>query len=125
MRGPFVDVALAGLDRVAPSLRGMATGLEPFMTAAQVRRTRAAIERAVAAFEAYRRFLQQARAGLPSETAVGRNGYEFFLREVALLPYTPEQLLIMGRQEWARTVQFEAVEHIRNRRAAELRIEPD
>src|SRR5690606_21603818 len=51
MRGPFVDVALAGLDRVAPSLRGMATGLEPFMTAAQVRRTQAAIERAVAAFE--------------------------------------------------------------------------
>lgn len=125
MRGPFVDVALAGLDRVAPSLRGMATGLEPFMTAAQVRRTQAAIERAVAAFEAYRRFLQQARAGLPSETAVGRNGYEFFLREVALLPYTPEQLLIMGRQEWARTVQFEAVEHNRNRGAAELRIEPD
>ncbi|WP_114953932.1 DUF885 family protein [Sphingosinicella terrae] len=125
MRGPFVDVALGGLDRVAPSLQGMATGLEPFMTPTQERRTRGALERAVAAFEAYRAFLQQRRDGLPSETAVGRQGYEYFLSQVALLPYAPEQLLIMGRQEWARTVQFEALERNRNRGAPELAIGPD
>ena len=38
-----------------------------------------------------------------------------FLREVALVPFTPDELLAMGRQEWERAVAFEALEQGRNR----------
>lgn len=122
MRGPFVDVAVSGLDRIPASLDGMATGLRPFMASDQVRRMTAAMTRARAAFDAYRTFLVARRSGLSQETAVGRDGYRFFLTEVALYPYTPEQLLIMGRQEWARTVQFQELEGNRNRGTPELPI---
>lgn len=124
MRGPFVDVAVEGLGRIPDGLNGMATGLQPFATAGQQRRMRAAIARALAAFDGYRTFLTGRRQGLSQETAVGRDSYLFFLERVALYPYTPEQLLIMGRQEWARTVQFQELEGNRNRGAPELPIGP-
>ncbi len=124
MRGPFVEVAITGLERIPGSLTGMADGLRPFVTRAQERRLRAAVTRALAAFESYGAFLAARREGLPRETAVGRDGYLFFLEQVALYPYSPEDLLIMGRQEWTRAVQFEALEANRNRAVAELPIGP-
>ena len=48
------------------------------------------------------------------DTAIGRENYIYFLRNVALLPYTPEQLLAMSQQEWSRTVAFEAYQKNRN-----------
>ena len=47
------------------------------------------------------------------DTAIGRDNYIFFLRKVALLPYTPEQLLAMSQQEWSRSVAFEAYQQTR------------
>jgi len=51
---------------------------------------------------------------MSNTVAVGRQGYVFFLKHVALLPYTPEELTTMGRQEWERAVAFEAYESNRN-----------
>jgi hypothetical protein len=48
------------------------------------------------------------------DTAIGRANYLFFLRHIALLPYSPEQLLEMSRQEWSRSVAFESLERARN-----------
>jgi hypothetical protein len=44
---------------------------------------------------------------------------------VALVPYTPEELLFMGRQEWERAVAFEAIEQGRNRALPQLPVFPD
>lgn len=124
MRAPFVVVTLSELERVPGSLRGLETGLSDYASAAQRRRMRAATARALAAFEGYERFLRSRHAGLPTQTAVGRDSYVFFLSNVALYPYSPEELLVMGQQEWARSVQFEEVERNRNRGRAELPIGP-
>ena len=51
---------------------------------------------------------------MSASTAVGRDGYIFFLKNVALLPFTPEQLLAMGSQEWARAVSSQTYEEHRN-----------
>ena len=48
------------------------------------------------------------------DTAIGRERYVFFLRDVALLPYSPEQLLAMSRQELSRSFAFESYERTRN-----------
>ncbi len=62
---------------------------------------------------------------MAQESAVGRENYIFFLKNVALLPYTPEQLQAMGRQEWARSVASEVYEEHHNLGAPELVIFKD
>ena len=51
-----------------------------------------------------------------------RDAYIFFLKNVALIPYSPEELLAMGRQEWNRAVAFEAFEKNRNKNVPPLKI---
>ena len=52
-------------------------------------------------------------SGARKDTAIGRENYIYFLRNVALLPYTPEQLLEMASLEWSRSVAFEAYQEAR------------
>jgi hypothetical protein len=52
---------------------------------------------------------------MDAPAAVGREGYMYFLRHVALLPYTPEQMLDMSRQEYHRAVAFEQYEKQRDK----------
>jgi hypothetical protein len=59
---------------------------------------------------------------MPTNAAVGRENYEFFLHQVAFLPYTPDQLLPMSQEEWNRSVAFEQYEKQRNRDLPELKI---
>ena len=59
---------------------------------------------------------------MPEKAAIGRANYEFFLTNVALLPYTPEQLLSISQQEWERAVSFEQIEKQRNQDLPELTI---
>ena len=73
----------------------------------------------------YRAWLQARLESLPVTTAVGRESYVTFLRDVALVPFTPEELLAMGRQEWERAVAFEALEQQRNRALPPMPIFPD
>ncbi len=122
MRGPFVDVALHQVADVPASLRGMAAGLAPFADARQQRRMQAAVAQAITAFDGYARFLTARRKGLSEATAVGRDGYRYFLDQVALYPYSPEQLTVLGREEWSRAVLFEELERNRNRALPELPI---
>lgn len=122
MRGPFVNVALGQIAQVPESLNGMAAGLAPFADAAQAARLKAGVAGAIRAFAGFEAFLKARRAGLPATTAVGADAYRFFLDHVALIPHAPEELLVMGRQEWARAVLFETLERNRNRGVAELPI---
>ncbi|WP_287888335.1 DUF885 family protein [Blastomonas sp.] len=122
MRGPFVDAALGQIAIVPDSLRQMARGLEPHADAAQRKRLNAAVERSVKAFAAFGRYLEGRRGALPAETAVGAESYQYFLSQVALYPYTADQLALMGRQEWTRSVLFEELERNGNTGVADLPI---
>ena len=53
---------------------------------------------------------------------MGDKAYGFFLHQVALLPYTPEQLLTMARQDFERVLAMESYEHQRDLRAPELKM---
>src|SRR4030095_12344893 len=64
-------------------------------------------------------------ASAPKETALGRDAYVFFLKNVALYPYSPEQILEMGRQEWNRAVAFETYEKERNKNVPPLQLAKD
>ena len=122
MRGPFVDAALAQVAQVPSSLNGMVAGIDPHATPGQRRQLRTAADKAIAAFADFEAFLNARRAGLSDATAVGRDSYRYFLGSVALYPYSPKELQVMGRQEWARSVLFEELERNRNAGLPELPI---
>jgi uncharacterized protein (DUF885 family) len=103
---PFARVAMQALQDIRPHLHEMASALAKSTTIKEAD-LYAATDRAADALEKYRSHLQQLLPSLPTETALGRYAYVFFLRNVALMPYSPEELLAMGRQEWSRAVEFE------------------
>jgi uncharacterized protein (DUF885 family) len=118
---PFATVAIQALENIRPRLRQMAAALLKSTTLKE-QELNSATDRAAEALEKFRQELQQKLPSLPNETALGRDAYVFFLKNVALMPYSPEELLAMGRQEWNRAVAFEAFEKNRNKDVPPLKI---
>jgi hypothetical protein len=91
--------------------------LKPLLDATSQKQIDAAAESAVQALESYRGWLSGKLVSMSSQTAIGPAGYVYFLKNVALLPYSPQQLLEIGRNEWARSVAFQTYEEHRNQGA--------
>ena len=123
--GPLAQLSIHQLQDIGPRLEEMARELKPFLTPATASQLNPAVEAAIRALEEYRGWLQQRLPGMSSNVAVGRENYIFFLKHVALIPYTPEQLVANGRQEWERAVAFEAYEKNRNSRLPQLALAED
>jgi uncharacterized protein (DUF885 family) len=121
---PFANVAIQNLDRIRERLRKMASSLVGSTTLNRDK-LNSACERAADALEKFQQQLQERLPKLPQQTALGRDSYVWFLRNVALMPFTPEELLAMGRQEWNRAVAFEAYEKNRNKDVPLLKIATD
>jgi hypothetical protein len=119
---PFARIAIAELKDIRPRLQAVTMALKPLLNREAANRLSPAMERAIAALESYEARLQEQLPQWPEETAIGRDQYVWFLKNVALLPYTPEQMLEIGRNEWARAVAFEALEHQRDREIAPLKL---
>ncbi len=111
---PFASVAIQALENIRPHLRQMAAALIKSTTLKE-EELNSATDRAADALERFRENLREMLPSLPNETALGRDAYVFFLENVALMSYSPEDLLTMGRQEWNRAVAFEAFEKNRNK----------
>jgi uncharacterized protein (DUF885 family) len=121
--GPFAAVAIQALQDIRPRLREMASALlGSKSTTLKDQELNGATERAADALERFRTRLQDRLPSLPKETAVGRNAYIFFLKNVAFYPSSPEEILAMGRQEWDRAVAFESYEKERNRDVPPLKL---
>ena len=118
---PFAAVAAQNLDGIRERLRKMASALAGSTTLKE-QELSSAVERGADALEKFRERLQHKLSTLPQQTALGRDAYVFFLKNVALMPYSPEELLAMGQQEWNRAVAFEAYEKNRNKDVPPLKI---
>jgi uncharacterized protein (DUF885 family) len=119
---PFARLAIDQLQDIRSRVERAVRELQPLFPRGPAAELQAAAAKAIPALESYRDWLSRNVPAMGKENAVGREGYIFFLRNVALLPYTPEQLLEMGHQEWARSVAFQAYEENRNRGLPELAI---
>ena len=117
---PFARVAAQSLENIRPHLHQMASALARSTTLKE-QDLYAATDHAADALEKFRAHLHEILPSLPAQTAIGRDAYLFFLRNVAMLPYSPEELLFMGRQEWDRSVAFEFFEQNRNKNVPPLK----
>jgi uncharacterized protein (DUF885 family) len=111
---PFARLAFADLQDIRPRLLKSVQELKPHLDVSASAGIDASAGRALMALEFYRDWLNQRLPGMPLQTSVGREAYIFFLKNVALIPFSPEQLLSMGHQEWARAVASQTYEEHRN-----------
>jgi uncharacterized protein (DUF885 family) len=129
---PFAALAIGDLQQIRPRLERVKREVAPMLQDGERRdgapgneslaaKFQMATKKAILALESYRTWLQTQLDTMPDNAAVGRANYEFFLHNVALLPYNPEQLLPISRQEWDRSVAFEQYEKQRNQGLPELR----
>jgi hypothetical protein len=106
---PFANAALEILEDIGGRLMKTAGELEPLLSAEGRREIASAAEQAGEALQGFCGWLEDGLESMPENAAIGREGYTYFLERVALMPFTPELLLVMGRQEWERSIAFEAV----------------
>jgi len=108
--GPFAKLALDSLDGVGPNLQKSVSELKKVAEPSAATELDTAVQKAAVALADYRAWIIGKLPSMSQKTAIGRENYVFFLKNVALLPYTPEELQTMGRQEWARSLAFETYE---------------
>jgi uncharacterized protein (DUF885 family) len=99
--------------------------LKAMITSGSAGQLDSSAEAAISALQDFRDWLEHRLPVMTEEMGVGREGYSFFLRNVALMPFAPEQLLVMGAQEWERSIAFEALASERAKGAPELELVPD
>src|SRR6266516_2416625 len=122
---PFALAALEKLVAVKSRLTKVGTVLGPLLTGISPQEFNQSITDAITALESFHDWLNGELEGMTEETAAGREAYIYFLKHVALMPFTPEQLLVKGAHEWERSVAFETCEQTRNQGLPELDLFPD
>ncbi len=125
MRAPFARTTAAVMKDIDKQLLAVAAALAPRLDPEDARDLTEALTIAGPDLVQFAEWMETTCHLLPESTAVGREAYQFFLSEVALYPYSPEQILAMGQQEWDRSVVFENIERDRNAGLPDMPIYPD
>lgn len=120
---PFAQLTIAMLSDIDARLARVERGVSPLLASDDQRaRFQTAIAAASKALIDYRTWLNQKLPTMRQDFVLGGQAYGFFLHRVALLPYTPEQLLTMARQDFERVLAMESYEHQRDLHAPELKM---
>lgn len=78
------------------------------------------IEAASQSLVAYRDWLKHNRSQMTGKAGVGRENLEWYLKQVKLLPWDTDQLLLLGQREFERLTATLVLERQRNRDLPEL-----
>lgn len=119
---PFAQLAIDSLSDIDARFTRVETGVSPLLGGDQRARFHAAMTKASGALVNYREWLKLNLSKMKPDFALGGQAYGFFLHRVALLPYTPEQLLTMARQDFDRVLAMESYEHQRDLNASALKM---
>jgi hypothetical protein len=120
---PFAQLAIDSLSDIDRRFARVERGVSPLLANDEQRtRFHAAMTKASQALVAYREWLKLNLPGMRQDFALRARAYGFFLHKVALLPYTPQELLAMARQDFERVLAMEAFERQRDLGAPELKL---
>lgn len=117
---PFAEATIETLSGIDERLREMETGLADVMPDNFKKRLHSAVSKAIRSLERYRKWLESDLDEMRRSFAIGPDAYAWFLVNVALVPYSPDELLAQGRQDWNRAVAWDVLEQNRNRKLPEL-----
>ena len=111
---PFAQIAIYMLKDIREKLNKTADEMDkmnPDLWKGKLHKFSADASRAL---ESYSEWLTKRLPNMTEKFNVGRDNYNYFLKNIALVPYSPEELLKMGKQEWERAVAFDTYEKLRN-----------
>ena len=116
----FAQATIRALADIDERLRLMEEGLNQVFPDGHERRLHRAVGRAISSLENYSGWLEARLDKMRTAFAIGPNAYQWFLVNVALIPYTPDELLAQGRQAWNRAVAWDVIEKNQNEGIPEL-----
>lgn len=117
---PFAEAAIETLDGIDVRLLAVQAALKDKFPAKLGERLAASTKTAVKALEKYREWLRSELDTMQTAFAIGPHSYQWFLTHVALVPYTPGELLAQGQQAWNRSVTWDVIEKNQNRNLPEM-----
>jgi len=118
----FAIVALENLSEIRSRLYKMRDGLLLIADNKFEDELNKVVEQPATSMEIYKEWIEQKKPGMNKSFSIGRENYIYFLRNIALMTYSPEELLLMGKSEWNRSVSFDMFERERNSGLPELKI---
>lgn len=104
----FTRTAIEELPGIEARLGAVGAALEPLAGPWRAHLP-GAVRAAADAFAAHRDWLTELLPGTVERLPVGREGFGWFLTEVACIPMTPDQLLMIGKLELDRAMTWERV----------------
>lgn len=119
---PFALVALENLADIRNRLNKMKNGLLLIADIKFEDDLTNSVNKAADALEGYKEWIELNLSRMNKVFSIGRENYIYYLRNIALMTYTPEELLLMGESEWNRSVSFDTFERGRNTGLPELKI---
>ena len=100
-------VAAELLGSIGTDLAESVAALTPVVSPATAAALAEAVGPAVTALTGFASWLETEGPGMVGVTPVGREGFEWYLRHVALIPSAPEALVAAAEQEYTRSVAWE------------------
>ena len=119
---PFAEITISTLDGIDKSLKESSAALvKEFPDLFDEQLVKATLLAANSMVD-YSNWLKEKLPEMKTEFTVGRDNFNCFLKNIALVPFTPEEILSMGKMEWERSVNFEKLEKIRNKDLPEPKV---
>ena len=119
---PFAEATIDTLEGVEARLQALESALKEVFPANLAGRLEKSTTKATRALNDYSDWLHSGLDTMRTAFAVGPVAYQWFLSHVALIPYSPDELLAQGRQAWNQAVALDAIETNRNRDLPEMSI---
>lgn len=112
---PFTSTTVASLAQIEAQLATFSQELRFLLPEALRPRFVDAVQKASDELVKYRAWLHTALPRMTTTFAIGKQAYDRYLKRIALIPYTSDEVLQMGQWEWERAVAFEQFEALRNK----------
>jgi len=111
----FADIAIDMLDGMDKNVTASFEALKKDFPKYFSNKIDKDVQNACDALNNYRAWLISGRDKMETKFNVGRKDYDYFLRNIAFVPYSPEEMLEIGKAEWNRSVAFDTFEKLKNK----------
>jgi len=105
----YAVVAIDLLKNIENQLNTMSKELAEFVDQDLADALEASTKKAIGAFVNYREWLISNLDSFKPISAIGKDNYEWFFKNVALVPFTTHELNMIGELEWDRAVVLEQI----------------
>ena len=119
---PFASLAIEDLSKIESQLETFSKELITLLPSSHRKRFTTAVTNASKELLNYGEWLKKELPNMRGSFAIGKEAYDRYLKTIALMPYTSDEILRMGQLEWERSVAFDHYEKLRNKGLPSLEV---